>query len=221
MAAAPYSGGHGRVAPVRYGELMPTSPDGGVVTDPRSECPRPAGVVLAGGAARRMGGGDKAMLRVGGVPLLHRAVAALRDADPVVVVGPRREGLAGVRWTREEPPGSGPVAALAAALAVLDVRVDTVAVLAADLPGVTSDTVARLVAALDSAEGADGAVLVDADGRRQWLVGVWRRRALDTAVPADPRGASLRGTLGTSSIVEVPALAGEARDVDSPDDLRP
>ncbi|EHR61805.1 molybdopterin-guanine dinucleotide biosynthesis protein A [Saccharomonospora cyanea NA-134] len=168
-----------------------------------------------------MGGVDKAMLRVGGTPLLHRVVEALRDVDPVVVVGPRREGLPGVRWTREEPPGSGPVAGLAAALAVLEHRVDTVAVLAADLAGVTSNTITRLVAALDSDEEADGAVLVDADGRRQWLVGVWRRRSLDTAVPADPRGASLRGTLGASSIVEVPALAGEAHDVDSPDDLRP
>ncbi|EIE99395.1 molybdopterin-guanine dinucleotide biosynthesis protein A [Saccharomonospora glauca K62] len=168
-----------------------------------------------------MGGGDKVMLRVGGIPLLHRVVAALRDTDPVIVVGPRREGVPGVRWTREDPPGSGPVAALAAALAVLDAHVDTVAVLAADLMGVTTDTISRLVAALDAAGEADGAVLVDSTGRRQWLIGVWRRNSLDTAVPTDPRGASLRGTLGMSSIVEVPALTGEARDVDSPDDLCP
>ncbi|EHK82956.1 molybdenum cofactor guanylyltransferase [Saccharomonospora azurea] len=192
------------------------------MTDPRSPRPRLAGVVLAGGAARRMGGVDKAMLRVGGVPLLSRAITALGDADPVVVVGPRREGFSGVCWTREEPAGSGPVAALAAALALLDEHVDTVAVLAADLAGVTPHTITRLRSALDSPTGrADGALLVDGDGHRQWLVGVWRRRALDTAVPADPRDASLRGTLGKSSIVEVPALEGEAHDVDSPDDLRP
>lgn len=187
--------------------------------------PRLAGVVLAGGAARRMGGVDKLMLRVGGMPLLHRAVAALGDADPVIVVGPRRVGLTGVRWTREEPPGSGPVAALAAALAVLDTpdhaEVDIVAVLAADLVGVTCGTVARLVRALRGVENADGAVLVDEEGHRQWLLGAWRKRALATAVPTDPRGASLRGTLGISSIVEVSALAGEARDVDTPEDLSP
>ncbi|EID56175.1 molybdenum cofactor guanylyltransferase [Saccharomonospora xinjiangensis] len=191
---------------------MPRSP---------SVCSPLAGIVLAGGAARRMGGVDKVMLRVAGVPLLERALAALRDADPVVVVGPPRAGIQGVRWTCEDPPGSGPVAALSAGLAVLDSRIGAVAVLAADLMGVTPDTVGRLVVALGADESADGAVLVDSEGRRQWLVGVWRRPILDTAVPPDPRGASLRGTLGTSSIVEVEAIGAEARDVDSPDDLRP
>lgn len=191
----------------------------------RDERMRLAGVVLAGGEARRMGGVDKPMLRVGGVPLLHRVVAALRTADPVIVVGPPRAGLTGVRWTREDPAGTGPVAALAAALTVLDTPewadVELVALLAADLAGVTGDTVARLASALRGVEGADGALLVDEGGRRQWLLGVWRKHALATAVPTDPRGASLRGTLGTLSIVEVSALAGEARDVDTPEDLRP
>lgn len=193
--------------------------------------PTPAGVILAGGAARRMGGADKAMLSLdgrGGPTLLSVAVRALRAADPVIVVGPRRDGVPGVSWAREDPPRSGPVAALAAALTALDAHslrtgfaIDEVAVLAADLTGVTEDTMARLAGALRTAEQADGAVLVDASGRRQWLIGVWRRRALATAVPADPRGASLRGTLGKSSIVEVQALEGEAHDVDTPDDLRP
>ena len=117
------------------------------------------------------------------------------------------------------------LAALAAALTVLDTPewadVELVALLAADLAGVTGDTVARLASALRGVEGADGALLVDEGGRRQWLLGVWRKHALATAVPTDPRGASLRGTLGTLSIVEVSALAGEARDVDTPEDLRP
>lgn len=187
-----------------------------------ARAPRLAGVVLAGGAARRMGGVDKAMLRVGGVPLLRRVITALGDADPVVVVGPRRAGFDDVRWTREDPAGSGPVAALSAGLSVLAADVDIVAVLAADLAGVTSSTITRLCHALHtSSPPADGALLVDEHGRRQWLVGVWRSRALYTAVPADSRNASVRGTLGTSSIVEVPALAGEAHDVDRPDDLRP
>lgn len=39
---------------------------------------------------------------------------------PIVVVGPRRELITPVRWTREEPPGAGPVAGLQAGLACLD-----------------------------------------------------------------------------------------------------
>ncbi|WP_199432193.1 molybdenum cofactor guanylyltransferase [Qaidamihabitans albus] len=173
-----------------------------------------AGVVLAGGAARRLSGLDKPMLEVGGMSLLHRAVAALRDADPVVVVGPPRPGLPGVRWTREDPPGSGPVAALAAGLGT--VRADLVAVLAADLAGVTPSTVERLRAAIGTAEGA---VLVDPGGHRQWLIGVWRDGPLRAALPADPVGAPLHATLGGLSIVDVPAEPGEADDVDTPGDL--
>ncbi|WP_024874308.1 molybdenum cofactor guanylyltransferase [Saccharomonospora piscinae] len=203
-----------------------------------------AGVVLAGGAARRLGGIDKPSLRVEGVPLLVTATTALRAAEPVIVVGPRRPLPVDVCWVREEPPGSGPVAALAAALALLDRLAPpsehttdttdttdttetsdatgmTVAVLAADLPGVTAHTVARLWSALRGDPAADGALLVDEAGHRQWLTGIWRRAALTTAVPTEPRGASMRGTLGMSSIVEVTALADEARDIDTPEDLRP
>ncbi len=36
-----------------------------------------AAVVLAGGQATRMGGGDKTLLRVGGRPMLARIIAAL------------------------------------------------------------------------------------------------------------------------------------------------
>ncbi|WP_205669086.1 molybdenum cofactor guanylyltransferase [Amycolatopsis suaedae] len=175
-----------------------------------------AGIVLAGGAARRLGGQDKPLLEVGGSSLLARAVAALAGADPVVVVGPPRPGVTGVRWAREDPPGGGPVAALAAGLAAVPGDGE-LAVLAGDLAGVTASTVDRLRAA---AAAADGAVLVDADGRRQWLLGVWRAAALRAALPADPAGRSLRRTLGDLSIVEVVALPGEAADVDTPDDLR-
>lgn len=127
------------------------------------------GIVLAGGAARRLSGVDKPMLEVGGVPLLRRALAALGDARDVVVVGPPRAGVDGVRWAREVPAGTGPVAALAAGLHAVQPRADDeVAVLAGDLAGVTASTVRRLRAALGA---ADGALLVDADGRRQWLTG--------------------------------------------------
>nr|WP_243852562.1 NTP transferase domain-containing protein [Saccharomonospora amisosensis] len=172
------------------------------------------------------------MLAPQGPPLLYRAVAAVAGADPVVVVGPRREGLPGVRWVREDPPGGGPVAALAAGLALVDTEL--VAVLAADLPGISTATVERLVAAVGgtagtsstagtagaaATDGADGAVLVDADGRRQWLIGVWRVARLRAVLPAGPEGAALRSTLGRLSIVEVVARQGEADDVDTPADL--
>jgi len=39
--------------------------------------PPTLGLVLAGGLARRMGGGDKARIRVGGKTILERALACL------------------------------------------------------------------------------------------------------------------------------------------------
>lgn len=178
------------------------------------------GIVLAGGAARRLSGVDKPMLDVGGDPLLMRSVAALADAESVVVVGPERPGVRGVDWVREDPPLSGPVAALAAGLARLSeagTPREHIAVLAGDLVGVTVGTLARLRAAVGA---ADGAVLVDESGRRQWLLGVWRRDALARVLPADPAGASLHRTLGGLSIVDVPGAASEAADVDTEADLR-
>ena len=39
--------------------------------------PPTLGLVLAGGLARRMGGGDKAHIRIGGVTILDRVLACL------------------------------------------------------------------------------------------------------------------------------------------------
>lgn len=173
-----------------------------------------AGIVLAGGAARRLSGVDKPMLDVGGKPLLRHAVDALAAADPVIVVGPERAGVTGVRWTREDPPGGGPVAALAAGLAALT-RPELVAVLAGDLAAVRKSTVERLLAALGD---ADGAVLVDADGKQQWLLGVWRTAKLRAAMPAEPANFPLRKVFGALEVVAVPERAGEGADIDTPED---
>lgn len=175
-----------------------------------------AGIVLAGGTARRLSGVDKPMLDVGGSPLLCRAITALRDTRPLIVVGPGRPGLPDVTWTREEPPGGGPVAALAAGLAVVPPGCQVVVVLAGDLAGVRPSTVDKLVGAIGA---ADGAVLADADGRRQWLIGAWLSEKLRAAMPVTPAGASLRGVLGTLSIVTVPESPGESADVDTAADL--
>lgn len=175
-----------------------------------------AGIVLAGGAARRLSGVDKPALAVGGISLLRRAVDALGGARPVVIVGPERDGFPEAEWTREAEPGSGPVAALAAGLAALGPSpAGLVVVLAGDLIGVRQSTVDKLVGAVTG----DGAVLVDAGGHRQWLLGAWRTESLLAVLPEDPAGASLKRTLSGLSITDVPEEAGEGDDIDTPDDL--
>ncbi|MGK5641018.1 NTP transferase domain-containing protein [Streptomyces sp. URMC 126] len=127
-------------------------------------------VVLAGGAARRLGGADKPAVRVGGRSLLDRVLGACAGARATVVVGPRRPTVRPVTWAREQPPGGGPLAALAAGLR--HTLAEVVLVLSADLPFLDAGTLRALrEAALD---GGEGAVLTDADGRDQPLVAAYR-----------------------------------------------
>lgn len=155
-------------------------------------------VVLAGGSARRLGGVDKPSLEVGGRSLLDRVLDAVTGASRVVVVGPMRTTDRPVTWCREEPPGGGPVAALAAGL--VHVQADRVAVLAGDLPFLTASVVERLRA---ESAGRDGALVVDDGGRDQLLLGVWDTAALRATLPEQVAGARLGETLGRLEPVRV------------------
>ncbi|WP_245178979.1 NTP transferase domain-containing protein [Streptomyces montanisoli] len=132
-------------------------------------------VVLAGGAARRLGGADKPAVRVGARSLLDRVLRACGGAGATVVVGGRRPTVRPVRWAREEPPGGGPVAALDAG--VRCVTAETVLVLSADLPFLDPATVDALLGALAAGPG-EAALLVDAEGRDQPLVAAYRTEPL-------------------------------------------
>ncbi|GAA2452918.1 hypothetical protein GCM10010191_84220 [Actinomadura vinacea] len=172
-------------------------------------------VVLAGGRARRLGGADKPGAAVGGRPLIGWVADAVAGAGRLIVVGPPRPGLPHAVVVREDPPGAGPVPALRAGLA--EARAPWTVLLAADLPFLRAPHVAAL---LDAA-GEGGAVLVDQDGREQWLAGCWPTGALRTALAAYA-GGSLRGLLGPLVPVPVSLAAGERPpwyDCDTPDAL--
>ncbi|MFD9211965.1 NTP transferase domain-containing protein [Streptomyces sp. NPDC087659] len=132
-------------------------------------------IVLAGGAARRLGGADKPGVSVGGRTLLDRVLTASRGAGRTIVVGGRRPTARPVTWTLEAPPGGGPLAALHAGLRRSGAP--TVVVLSADLPFLDEGTVRRLLDALEDG-GREGALLVDADGRDQPLVAAYRAEPL-------------------------------------------
>jgi molybdenum cofactor guanylyltransferase len=113
------------------------------------------GLILAGGLARRMGGGDKTFLRVGGKPILTRVIERLSPqcaglvinangdparfadyglpvvADPIAdFAGPLAGILAGLDWLAEHRPDIGWLVSVAG-----------------DGPFLPADLVARLVAA--------------------------------------------------------------------------
>ncbi|GAA1070242.1 hypothetical protein GCM10009665_78160 [Kitasatospora nipponensis] len=181
-------------------------------------------IVLAGGAASRLGGADKPHLEVGGRTLLQHVLAAFADARTVVLVGPpppdRPETADGdgPARTREEPPGGGPAAAGAAGLAHPGISAEVVLLLAADLPFLDVDTVRRLVEALaEPGAGWEAAVLVDADGRDQPLVGAYRAAALRAALAAlgEPANRPLRRLTGGLRTVRLADPAGAGFDCDT------
>ncbi|WP_406507779.1 NTP transferase domain-containing protein [Streptomyces sp. NBC_00212] len=132
-------------------------------------------VVLAGGAAKRLGGADKPGLSVGGRALLDRVLTACAGAATTVVVGGRRPTARPVLWTREEPAGGGPLAALDAG--VRRTSAESVLVLSADLPFLAAPTVDALLDELRRT-GREGALCTDADGRDQPLVAAYRAEPL-------------------------------------------
>jgi molybdopterin-guanine dinucleotide biosynthesis protein A len=172
-----------------------------------------AAVILTGGTGSRLGGADKAALEHAGRSLLEGALAAVAAADEIVVVGPEVATSAPVHFTREDPPGGGPLAALAAGVAVLTGVHDRVVVLAVDMPHVSAATVARL---LEAASDQDAAWLTGPDGRRQ-LAGVVRPGLVPGAGQA--HGAPMRSLMAAGTSCDVPARGREADDVDTWDDL--
>jgi molybdopterin-guanine dinucleotide biosynthesis protein A len=139
---------------------------------------RIAGIVLAGGLARRMGGGDKGLLRLGGATILGRVVARARpqvaalalnvNGDPARFAG---FGLPIVPDGVADRPGP-----LAGVLAGLDWAaalpgVTHVASFATDAPFLPRDLVERLASAM-TADGADLACAASG-GRHHPVSGLW------------------------------------------------
>jgi molybdopterin-guanine dinucleotide biosynthesis protein A len=167
-------------------------------------------IVLAGGDAQRIGGVDKALLEVGGKTLIDRVLDAFPRGTMVVVVGPTRGTDRTVAWTREDPAGGGPVAALLAGLArTTSARV---AVAAVDHPFLTRTTYGRLA---DAAEGHDGAIAVDAEGREQYLVGVFTAERLTSALMGRRAMKDAISELDLARVVDVRA----SFDIDTRDEL--
>lgn len=137
------------------------------------------GVVLAGGLARRMAGGDKARICVGGTPLLDRVVARLRPQCSGLIVNansdPARFADSGLPVVADSiPDHQGPLAGI---LAGLDWAADHapqiawVASAPTDCPFLPFDLVARLHQARIEA----GATLACArsDARLHPVIALW------------------------------------------------
>jgi molybdopterin-guanine dinucleotide biosynthesis protein A len=113
----------------------------------------PLGVILAGGLATRMGGGDKGLLRVGGLTLLERAIERLRPQVAGLALNangdPGRFADLGLPVLPDSIPGHpGPLAGVLAGLDwAAEQGAESIVTAAADTPFFPTDLVARLQAA--------------------------------------------------------------------------
>ena len=136
------------------------------------------GAVLAGGLARRMGGGDKCLLAVGGRPILaHIAERLSPQCDALVLNAngdPTRFATFGLPVVADDIPGfAGPLAGLLAAMDWARARGWSTDLLTVpgDTPFLPRDLFSRLIAARE-AEGATIAC-ASSHGRMHPTVGLW------------------------------------------------
>jgi molybdenum cofactor guanylyltransferase len=141
--------------------------------------PSTLGLVLAGGLARRMGGGDKARITIGGVSILHRVLARLAPQCGRVVINangdPARFADTGLPVVADSVPNfAGPLAGILAGLdwaAAHAPEREWLVSVPGDCPFLPKDLVARLHEARAEA-GAPLACARSGDWRHP-VVGLW------------------------------------------------
>jgi molybdopterin-guanine dinucleotide biosynthesis protein A len=140
---------------------------------------KPLGLVLAGGLARRMGGGDKARIRIGGITILERVLARIQPQCAAVILNangdPARFADSGLGVVPDSVPGfAGPLAGILAGLdwtAAHRPDITDVASVPGDCPFLPADLIARLAAAR-AAAGTPLACARSGDWRHP-VVGLW------------------------------------------------
>jgi len=138
------------------------------------------GFVLAGGASRRMGR-DKSTLVIGGHTLIEIAAMALSGvADPIRVVGNLAAGQTSLPIIPDEEIGGGARGAIVGLYtAAKYAGTEWIAVLACDLPFVSSELLVRMSGVIPKVRKENVAALLpeQPDGRIQPLCGFYRAAA--------------------------------------------
>jgi molybdopterin-guanine dinucleotide biosynthesis protein A len=143
---------------------------------------RPPAVILAGGLARRMGGGDKPLLGLGGRPILRHILDRLRPQVSLLALNanddPQRYREFGLPILADPlPDRPGPLAGILAALDwAAALGVSHVLTVPGDTPFLPPDLVQHLGEAIRA--GAPAA-LAASGGRRHPIAGLWPVSARD------------------------------------------
>jgi molybdopterin-guanine dinucleotide biosynthesis protein A len=191
--------------------------------------PRLAGVVLAGGASRRMGR-DKATLTVAGrfegrTLVEHLVSVVSQRCDPVFVVAAQEQALPvlAAQVLRDEVPGLGPLPAMGLGLrAAARAGAERAFVCAVDMPFLTPELIGRLADCsreVGTAGVAD--IVLPRAGRDHYLAGVYRTVLAETVDALVAAGERRVGALADVADVERIVLtdASPLANLNSPDDV--
>lgn len=158
--------------------------------------------------------------------MLQRIIAAVTQLTPPaeILLAGSSEGVGGVelRTVREDPPFTGPLAGIAAAMDEFEPSdTATVQLLAGDLPFVTGASLVRLCEASRAQQAV--ATPVDAQGYPQYLFAAWpepllrqRLAQLETATAANQ---PVRRLYEGVVLANVSIDERDYSDIDSPEDL--
>ena len=168
------------------------------------DIPPTLGLVLAGGLARRMGGGDKALLRIGATTILERVLARLTPQCARVILNangdPARFAFTSLPVVADEVPDfAGPLAGVLAGLDWAAAHAPQIAWVAS-VPGDCPFLPADLVAQLHQARTAQGTPLACARS------GEWRH-PVAALWPVDLRD-DLRHALTVEGLHKIEAWTG-------------
>jgi molybdopterin-guanine dinucleotide biosynthesis protein A len=182
----------------------------------------PVGAILAGGAARRLGGVAKGLIEIGGERMIDRVARALRSVTERIVVVSSIEGaggwLLGADVVPDEHAGGGPMGGIASALRATS----------GDVLAVAWDNAfvrAALLGPLVTAEIGNDAVLWTLPSGLEPLVALYRQSALpriDAALARGERRArDIASLLRVRTLTELPAgcTAESFFSVNTPEDL--
>lgn len=141
--------------------------------------PPTLGVLLAGGLARRMGGGDKPLQTVGGRTILDRVIARMRPQCASLILNangdPERFAFTKLPVVADDVPGfAGPLAGILAALdwaAANAPALEWVVSVAADSPFLPRDLVQRLHA--ERNRDRTPLACAESGGQTHPVIGLW------------------------------------------------
>ncbi len=180
------------------------------------------GCVLAGGAARRMGGGEKTLLTLHGRPLLAHVLARLAPQCAALALNAngdaaRFTGFGLPVWSDPLPGQPGPLAGVLAALEASPLPF--VLTVPGDAPFLPADLVVRLHAA----RGGAAVVQAASGGRVHPVVALWPvalAPALRAALAAGERAVHRFAAAQAAVAVEWPATPCDPfLNINTPEDL--